>query len=75
MYSISIIHSSEHLSCFHFLAIMNRAAMNMTEHVDVEKVVESFEHIPRSGIAWSYGILLARLASADIREFSIIYYC
>jgi hypothetical protein len=54
---------------------MNRAAMNMTEHVDVEKVVESFEHIPRSGIAWSYGILLARLASADIREFSIIYYC
>ena len=42
---------------FHFLAIINRAAMNIVEHVSLLYVGASFGYMPRSGIA----------ASSDVR--------
>ena len=50
------IHSSAdgHLSCFHVLAIVNSAAMNIGMHVSFWIIVLS-SYIPRSGIAVSYG--------------------
>lgn len=52
MYWIFIIHSlvERRLSCFHFLAVMNRTLGNARE-----EVVESFGHWPRSGVAGSCG--------------------
>jgi len=51
-----LIHSSadEHLSCFHVLAIVNRAAVIMRVHVSFLIVVLP-GYMPRSGIARSYG--------------------
>ena len=56
MYHIFFIHSSGdgHLDCFHFLAIVNRAAMNIGVHVSFQTMVFS-GYIPKSGIAGSYG--------------------
>ena len=56
MYHI-LIHSSVdgHLHCFHVLAIVNSASMNIWVHVSIWIVVLS-GYMPRSGIAVSYGI-------------------
>ena len=43
-----------HLSCFHFLAIVNSAAMNNGLHVSFSVLVSS-GYMPKSGIAGSYG--------------------
>ena len=50
------IHSSVngHLDCFHVLAIVNSASMNIGVHVSFQIVVLS-GYMPRSGIAGSYG--------------------
>ena len=50
------IHSSVdgHLGCFHVLAIVNSAAMNIGVHVSFQTMVFS-GCIPSSGIAGSYG--------------------
>ena len=55
-YNIFFIHSSVngHLGCFHVLAIVNSAVMNIGVHVSFWITVFS-EYIPRSGIAGSYG--------------------
>jgi hypothetical protein len=46
------------VSCFHILATMNRAEMNMSVYVSLQHTnFISFEHVPRSGIAESYGKL------------------
>ena len=56
MWHVFFIHSSidGHLGCFHVLAIVNRAAMNIEVHVPFCVIVLS-GYVPRSGIAGSYG--------------------
>ena len=56
MYHSFLIHSSAngHLACFHVLAIINSAAMNIGVHVSLSDLVSSV-CMPRSGIAGSYG--------------------
>uniref|UniRef100_A0A8D2CGE6 Uncharacterized protein n=1 Tax=Sus scrofa TaxID=9823 RepID=A0A8D2CGE6_PIG len=56
MYHIFFIHSSVngHLGCFHVLAVVNTAAMNIRVHVSFQSMVFS-GCMPRNGIAGSYG--------------------
>ena len=56
MYHSFLIHSSAdgHLSCFHVLAIINSAVMNIGLHVSLSILVSSV-YVPRSGTAGSYG--------------------
>ena len=55
MYHSFLIHSSVdgYLGCFHVLAIVNSAAMNIGEHVSFSVSVSS-GYMPRSEIAGSY---------------------
>ena len=61
MYQLFLIHSSVdgHLGCFHVLAIVNSAAMNMQVHVSFSRKVLS-GYMPKSGIAGLYGISMHR---------------
>ena len=56
MYHSFLIHSSAdgHLCCFHVLAMINSAEMNIGVHVSLSDLV-SLVCMPRSGIAGSYG--------------------
>ena len=56
MYYSFLIHSSAdgHLGCFHVLAIINSAAMNIGIYVSLSTLVSSV-CMPSSGIAGSYG--------------------
>ena len=56
MYYRFLIHQSAdgHLGCFHVLAIINSASMNIGVHVSLSDLV-SLVSMPRSGIAGSYG--------------------
>ena len=56
MYHSFLIHSSAdgHLGCFHVLAMIDSAAMNIGVHVSLSDLVSSV-CMPRSGIAGSYG--------------------
>ena len=56
MYHSFLIHSfaDGHLGCFHVLAIINSAAMNIGVQVSLSDLVSSV-CMPRSGIAGSYG--------------------
>ena len=67
MYHILFIHSSVdgHLRCFHILAIVNSAAINIGVHVSFWTIVFS-GYIPRSGIPGSYGILFLILILISI---------
>ena len=56
MYHSFLIHLSAdgHLGCFHVVAIINSAAMNIGVHVSLSDLV-SLVCMPRSGTAASYG--------------------
>ena len=56
MYHNFLIHSSAygHLGCFHVLAIVNSAMMNIGVHVSV-LILVSLVYMPSSGISGSYG--------------------
>jgi len=58
MYHIFCIHSSVegHLGSFQLLAIINKASMNIVEHVSLLYVGASFGYMPKSGIAGSSGM-------------------
>ena len=53
MCHIFCMHSSVqgHLGCYHLLAILNKAAMNIVEHSFLLYVETYFGYMPRSGIA------------------------
>jgi hypothetical protein len=55
MYHIFCIHSSveRHLGSFQVLAIINKAAMDIVEHVCLLQVGTSSGYMPRKGIAGS----------------------
>ena len=50
MYHIFCIHSSEHLDSFQLLALINKAAMNIVEHVYLLQVGTSSGYILRIGV-------------------------
>ena len=56
MYHIFLIHSSldGHLGCFHVLAVVNSAVINMRVRVSLSRKVLS-GYMPKSGVAGSYG--------------------
>ena len=56
IYHNLFIHSpvNEHLCCFHVLAIINSAAMNIGVHVSFQ-IINFSGYMPRSGIVGSYG--------------------
>ena len=60
MYYNFFIHSSVdgHLGCFHGLAIVNSAAVNIGVHVSFSVLVSS-GYMPSSGIAGTYGGFIA----------------
>jgi hypothetical protein len=61
MYHIFCIHSSVegHLGYFQFLAIINKATMNIVEHVSFLPVETSSGYMPRRGIVGTYSSIMS----------------
>jgi hypothetical protein len=71
IYYIFCIHSSVegHLGCFQLLAIINKAAMNIMEHVSLLYFGASFGYMPRSGIAGSSDITMSNFLRSCQTDF------
>ena len=71
MYHIFCIHSSVegHLGSFQLLAIINKAAMNIVEHVSFLPVGASSGYMPRKGIAGSLGSIMSNFLSNHHTDF------
>ena len=67
MYHIFYIHSSVegHLGSFQLLAIINKAAMNIVEHVFFLPVGTSSRYMPRRGIAGSSGSTMSNFLTKN----------
>ena len=74
-YHSFLIHLSAdgHLGCFHVLAIINSAAMNIGVHVSLSDLVSSV-CIPRSGIAGSYGFDIFNSNSPKELQLKLQYF-
>ena len=72
VYHSFLIHSSAdgHLGCFHVLAIINSAALNIGVHVSLSDLVSSV-CMPRSGIAGSYGSSMEMFFLSFVNELCI----
>ena len=54
IHTTSSLSADGHLGCFHILAVINNAAMNIEVHVSFQiSGFAFFEYIPRNGIAGS----------------------
>jgi hypothetical protein len=71
MYHIFCIHSSieGHLGSFQLLTIINKAAMNIVEHVPFLLVGTSFGYMPRRGIAGSSGSTMSNFLRNSQTDF------
>jgi hypothetical protein len=71
MYHIFCIHScvEEHLGSFQLLAIINKAAMNIVEHVSLLPVGTSSVYMSRSGIAEFLGSTMSNLLKSHQTDF------
>jgi hypothetical protein len=71
MYHIFCIHSSVegHLGSLQLLAIINKAAMNIVEHVPSLHVGASSGYMPRSGIAGSSGSTMSNFLRNHLTDF------
>jgi hypothetical protein len=71
MYHIFYIHSSveRHLGSFQLLAIINKAAMNIVEHVSILPVGISSGYMPRRGIAGSSGSAMSNFLRKHQTDF------
>jgi hypothetical protein len=54
---------------FQLLAIVNKASMNIVEHVSLLYVEASFGYMPRSGIAGSSGSTMSNFLSKHETDF------
>jgi hypothetical protein len=71
MYHIFCIHSSVegHLGSFQLLAFINKAAMNIVEHVSFVLVGASSGCMPRRGIAGSFGSTMSNFLKNSQTDF------
>jgi hypothetical protein len=76
MYHIFCIHCSVegHLDSFQLLAVINKAAMNIVEHVPLLQVAASSRYMPRRGIVDSSGSIMSHFLRNSQTDFQRGFY-